>query len=76
MQNIPKQIIPLTILLVVILVVFFTAQYLFVPKSFGKYGHYRADAVNDVAKQEIVYAGFTACYDCHDVHQLTGAESE
>jgi len=37
-----------------------------VPESFGKYGHYRANAVDDVMNLDIAYAGFEACADCHD----------
>lgn len=66
MLNIPKQFIPLIILTIIILAVFFTARTMFVPESFGKYGHYRADATDDNAAKEISYAGYTVCYDCHD----------
>lgn len=66
MNNFPKQLIPLAILVVLILAVFFTARIMFVPKTFGEYGFYRASAVDDVAALDISYAGYTACYDCHD----------
>ncbi|MFQ5869027.1 MAG: hypothetical protein ACE5JC_03900 [Candidatus Zixiibacteriota bacterium] len=47
------------------------ARILFVPHSFGKYGHYRADVVEEIISQEISYAGYQACVDCHDdVHEL------
>jgi hypothetical protein len=36
-----------------------------VPKSFGKYGHYRADAMTDVASHPIHYAGQDTCATCH-----------
>jgi len=39
---------------------------LFIPPSFGKYGHYRADAVDEAITQEINYAGHTTCVECHD----------
>lgn len=41
-------------------------RYLLVPPTFGKYGHYRANAVDDVAALPIVYAGVEVCRDCHD----------
>jgi hypothetical protein len=37
----------------------------FVPESFGELGHYRADAVDLIAAQEIHYAGWRVCGDCH-----------
>lgn len=36
-----------------------------VPKSFGQYGHYRANAINDIAASPIRFAGHEACETCH-----------
>jgi len=36
-----------------------------VPKSFGQYGHYRADALADVAALPVIFAGHQACEECH-----------
>lgn len=36
-----------------------------VPKSFGQYGHYRADSIGDVAALPIKHAGHQACEACH-----------
>jgi len=36
-----------------------------VPKSFGQYGHYRGDALKEVAAKPIRFAGHQACADCH-----------
>lgn len=47
---------------------------LLVPDSFGKYGHYRADAVLAVEKLPIQYAGAKACADCHDDVAATKAQ--
>ncbi len=38
---------------------------LFVPKSFGEYGHYRGNAIAEVAARPIHYAGHQACETCH-----------
>jgi len=38
---------------------------LFVPRSFGEYGHYRGDAITDIAALPIVYAGHQTCETCH-----------
>jgi hypothetical protein len=36
-----------------------------VPAGFGKYGHYRAGAVDDARTAPLRYAGRAACLDCH-----------
>jgi len=36
-----------------------------VPKSFGQYGHYRGNAIRDIAAHPIHFAGHQACEDCH-----------
>lgn len=38
----------------------------FVPNSFGQYGHYRGDALTDVAALPVVHAGHQTCEACHD----------
>jgi hypothetical protein len=37
----------------------------FVPEAFGERGHYRADAVDLNAAQQLHYAGWQVCADCH-----------
>ena len=37
----------------------------FVPKSFGEYGHYRGNAIAEIAARPIHYAGHQACETCH-----------
>ncbi len=52
-------------------VVFFIARATLIPADFGKYGHYRAGAIDDAAARPIVHAGQVACADCHgDVVEL------
>lgn len=36
-----------------------------VPRSFGQYGHYRGNAITDVAAKPVKYAGHEACESCH-----------
>jgi hypothetical protein len=36
-----------------------------VPKSFGQYGHYRGNALKEMAAREVHYAGHQACETCH-----------
>ena len=44
---------------------FFLAQRVFVPEGFGKYGHYRAGALEDRRNLPVVFAGRAACDECH-----------
>jgi hypothetical protein len=62
----PKQFIPLTIIFIMAVAALVLARAFLVPESFGKYGHYRADAVEEIAALPVVYAGAKACGDCHD----------
>jgi Cytochrome c554 and c-prime len=36
-----------------------------VPKSFGEYGHYRGNAITDIAAHPIRFAGHQSCETCH-----------
>jgi hypothetical protein len=36
-----------------------------VPKSFGQYGHYRGNAMAEIAARPVNFAGHQACEDCH-----------
>jgi hypothetical protein len=36
------------------------------PAGFGKYGHYRAGAIEEVRAHAMTYAGRNACAACHD----------
>jgi uncharacterized CHY-type Zn-finger protein len=47
------------------LLVFTVARAEFVPEGFGKYGHYRAGAIDDVKARPVVHAGQQACAQCH-----------
>lgn len=66
MPKIPQQIKSISVILILVLIAFFGARLLFTPDSFGKYGHYRAKAVDEIAALDINYAGSRACAECHD----------
>ena len=36
-----------------------------VPRSFGKYGHYRGNAISDIAAKPVKFAGHQTCEGCH-----------
>lgn len=46
-------------------VAFFIVRAWLVPSDFGKYGFYRAGALNDVKARPVAYAGTAACEECH-----------
>jgi uncharacterized membrane protein len=46
----PRQLVGIAVIFAVIIVAFIVGRMLFVPASFGKYGHYRADAVDEIAQ--------------------------
>ena len=65
-KGLPKQVIPLLVLFAIVISGLVIARQFLVPESFGKYGHYRANAVDDIAALPISYSGYKACIDCHD----------
>jgi len=44
---------------------FLIVRSLLVPRSFGRYGHYRADAIAEIAALPVAYAGHQVCEGCH-----------
>ncbi|MDF1543790.1 MAG: cytochrome c3 family protein [bacterium] len=66
MSRIPQQVIPLVVIFTLALAALIVGRQLLVPESFGDLGHYRADAVGEVAALDISYAGAQACLDCHE----------
>jgi hypothetical protein len=65
-RRIPQQIIPLVILFAAALGGLLLIRHLLVPESFGKYGHYRANAIDDIRAIPASYAGYQLCADCHE----------
>lgn len=47
------------------LVAFVLLRAAVVPKSFGEYGHYRGDAIAEIAARPIAHAGHEVCEACH-----------
>lgn len=61
----PQQIKRLLVAFAVLGVLFVVARFLLVPQSFGKYGHYRADSLDEIKKIEPKYVGRDECAACH-----------
>lgn len=65
-KKIPEQIRRLFSLLLILIAAFIYARSALVPKDFGKIGHFRASAIDEIVSQEIQFAGRIICNDCHD----------
>jgi hypothetical protein len=52
-------------LFVIAFLAFWAIRGFVVPKSFGKYGHYRAAAIDEIAARPMHYAGHDTCETCH-----------
>lgn len=46
-------------------VLFLILRGVLVPRSFGQYGHYRGNAIGEIAALPISYAGHQVCEGCH-----------
>ncbi|MFY9150911.1 MAG: NapC/NirT family cytochrome c [Prolixibacteraceae bacterium] len=62
----PAQLKTLLPLLAVFICLFLIARHFLIPESFGKYGHYRANSIEENAALPMHYVGKSVCVDCHD----------
>ena len=58
-------VIRIVVILIVLVVVGIGARAMMTPESFGKYGHYRADAITDEMNREIRNGTNASCLPCH-----------
>ena len=72
----PPQIFRLVLLTLGIVVSYLTARAFLTPASFGQYGWYRGEALEEAASRTPVYAGKKACDECHSevLEKLAKAE--
>ncbi len=69
-----KHVARVLILVVVVLIVFHIVRTLFTPRSFGRYGHYRADNVQEQMALPVAYGERGSCIPCHaDTMGLAGS---
>ena len=47
------------------IIVFVLVRAVLVPRSFGEYGHYRGNAIAEIAAKPVVFAGHQVCETCH-----------
>jgi predicted CXXCH cytochrome family protein len=62
----PSQLKRLFLLGVVVVSLFLILKYILTPASFGQYGHYRGDALGEIATHQVKYMGSKTCEECHD----------
>lgn len=62
---VPPQISRILLLVGLVVVVYSIAHHFLVPASFGRYGWYRGDALNENADHPVVFAGRKVCLECH-----------
>lgn len=52
-------------------ILFIVIRAVLVPRSFGQYGHYRGNAIAEIAAKQPVFAGHQTCESCHtDVSEM------
>ncbi len=62
----PIQLRRLLLLFGLFIVLFLVVRHFLVPDSFGDIGHYRANALDEIAAHQVKYVGKDACIECHD----------
>ena len=65
-KALPEQVRRLSVLLILLIAAFLIVRSLLVPADFGKYGHFRATAVDEIISQDMHYSGSEACGECHE----------
>ncbi len=74
----------LVVVVLIAVAAFAGLRSLLVPKTFGQYGHYRGDALEETRQRAVSFAGRAACAECHDAvlevkktgkHAMVGCEA-
>jgi hypothetical protein len=60
-----EHLIRLALVMAVAAIAFIAVRAAVIPRSFGQYGHYRGDAIAEIAARPIAFAGHQACEGCH-----------
>jgi hypothetical protein len=60
-----EHLIRLALVMAIAVVAFIFVRAAVIPRSFGQYGHYRADAIAEIAARPIAFAGHQVCEGCH-----------
>ena len=73
LYSMPQHIKRLISAFAVVIILFLVLQHILTPGSFGKLGHYRADAIQENEMKEMHYAGSAMCTKCHEEMQTDKA---
>jgi len=60
-----EHLIRLTLVMAIAAVAFVMVRAAVIPHSFGQYGHYRGDAIAEIASRPLAFAGHQVCESCH-----------
>ena len=60
-----EHLVRLAVVMAIALVAFVILRTAVVPHSFGQYGHYRGDAIGEIAARTVAFAGHETCEGCH-----------
>jgi hypothetical protein len=65
-------------LYVALMVVLLIVRQILVPRDFGKYGHFRAGAIQDNRLHPVSFAGAPTCRECHtdEARQIASGQHE
>ena len=72
----PKQVSRLLIVFGCFLGIFLLLRVFLVPKSFGEYGHYRGDALKEIASLNVKFVPREKCTSCHETNAKMHTETE
>ena len=67
-MRMPPQVLRIVLLAVGIVGAYLVARFFLTPASFGDYGWFRGAALTELRAREPVYAGKSACEECHSDH--------
>ena len=64
------------IMALAIIFTFLLVRFIFVPKDFGRYGHYRGNSIDEIRDQPLKHAGSDSCALCHEDRHILWAGSK